>query len=94
MAISHDHRGFATPAFGGTARAFVLGRDAPASRWIGARVTTLFSRGERALPEDRPPLAESLAKLVLWMVAGIAVASAAFVLGAALVVRIYTGAFG
>jgi hypothetical protein len=94
MAITHDDRAFSTHPRGSLARGFVLGRDVSAYEWVSARLATLFVRGERSLPDERRPLGPAVAKLVIWIVVGIAFASIVTVAGGALVFRLYTGASG
>lgn len=86
-----DQGGFASREALGPA--FALGRRGRLLESITGRFVALFDLGDDD-GEERPPLALSLMKLGLWVVAGIAATSGAIVGLGALVVRIYVGALG
>jgi hypothetical protein len=94
MAIGYEARRFIRPPGDVVAGAFAFGSEAPPHAWISARLGSLFERGERGQPEDRPALAPALAKLGGWLLIGIAATSVVVVCIGALVFRFYAGAFG
>jgi hypothetical protein len=94
MAIGYEDRRFVRRPGDVVARAFAFGGEAPPYSCISARLGSLFERGERGQPEDRPPLGPALAKLGGWLLIGTAATSVVVVCVGALVVQFYTGTFG
>lgn len=75
------------------ARAFSYG--APASRLesIAGRLTSVFELLHVERVEERPPVAVTVTKLVLWVVVAISFATVGVVGLVALAVRVWAGAF-
>lgn len=75
-------------------RAFSYG--APASRFesIAGRLISVFELLHVEHVEERPPVALTVTKLVLWVVVATSFATVGVVGLAALAVRIWTGTFG
>ncbi len=78
----------------GGADEFVLGEPASRLELIYGSLVSIFDLVRRDRAEDRPPVALTLAKLVAWVTAGIAITSGVVIGLGVVVVRTALGAFG
>jgi hypothetical protein len=95
MAVAHGLDRF-PPArpHRGLGRAFALGTSPGPLHAIAETLVTFWDllRPERS--EDRPPLVLAITRILLWIVAGVVLTSAAGVAVGALAVRLYSGVAG
>ena len=75
------------------ARAFEFGKPATRVDSVACWFVSFFDLIRRERCEDRPPLAMSLVKLAVWLVAGVAATSATAVALGAIAFRLWTAAF-
>jgi len=82
------------PASRWTHAAFAFGKPARRHDSITRTLVSFFEFQRREHGEPRASLVPTLAKLSVWIVAGVAATAAGLVLLGALTLRIWTGAFG
>lgn len=94
MAVAHDLDRIPPPPTEGLGQEFALGRPATRLQLLVGDLVSFwdFLRSER--PEERPPLPLTIAKMLVWVAAGVAVTSAVGLAVGALLVRLYLGAVG
>ncbi|HSJ49882.1 MAG TPA: hypothetical protein VLA90_01175 [Actinomycetota bacterium] len=94
MAVAQEEDRLPPPPGAALGQKFTLGRPATRLHALAAGFVSFWDLLRPERREDHPPLGLTVAKMLMWIVAGVAVTSAVFLAAGVLLVRLYTGAVG